>query len=123
MQTDSVFWAQVVPLVLTFFVFYCLVIRPGRLAERARWDAVQALKGGEWVVTKAGVVARVAGVFVEAVELEVADGVRVLVLEDGIREVLRGPVGRTDPAALAAGKDASADGGDAQAAESEGAGT
>ena len=85
------FAAQAVPLVLVFFVFYCIVLRPGRLAEGRRWAAVKALSGGEDVLLSCGIV----GTFVERrgtpehgeYVVDVGGGTLLGVLEAGIQSV------------------------------------
>lgn len=85
---------QAVPLVMVFFVFYSLVIRPGRVAEAQRFAAVQSLKGGEAVVTSHGMLGRVTEVDRNWIEVEIAEGVRVKLLQDGIRMVV--PLGHLE---------------------------
>lgn len=81
------FWEQAVPLAMVCAVFYCLVIRPGRRSEQARYLAVRALRGGESVVTAGHVLGTVTAVEGDLYEVEIAPGVRVRVEQRGIAAV------------------------------------
>jgi preprotein translocase subunit YajC len=91
-MAPSGFVMQAIPLLMVFFVFYVVVIRPGRVTEGKRWLAVQELKGAERVLLSCGIL----GTFVmrhgdaEAgeYEIEVADGIRIRVVEEGIKVVI-----------------------------------
>jgi preprotein translocase YajC subunit len=100
---DSSFVMQAVPLFLIVCVFYCLVIRPGRIAEGLRWKAVKALASGDRVVLTSGMFATFIALHGTPddgeYEAEITDGVRVRVLEQGIKLVI--PAAKT--AADAAG--------------------
>lgn len=86
------FGLQAIPLAMVFLVFHVVVIRPGRVAERARWQAVKALTGGERLVLASGMLAtfvRLHGT-PDHGEYEVAlsDDVLVRVHEDAIARIL-----------------------------------
>jgi preprotein translocase YajC subunit len=84
MQADT-FAAQAIPLVMILFAFYCIVLRPGNLAEARRWSAVRSMRGGERVTFASGVI----GTFVRRhggeedgeYEIEVCEGVTLRVRE------------------------------------------
>lgn len=95
----SPYWHQAIPLVMAFFAFYCVAIRPGRRAEGKRYTAVVKLAGGERVVTSHGMFGTITGVFrkpsdTEGLEdeiefdVEVAPGISVRIRQEGIKEIL-----------------------------------
>lgn len=95
----SPYWHQAIPLVMAFFAFYCVAIRPGRRAEGKRYAAVVKLSGGERVVTSHGMFGTIAGVFRKAsdtdgledeieFDVEVAPGISVRIRQEGIKEIV-----------------------------------
>ena len=64
-------------LIMVFFIFYFLVIRPQQTKIKAQESMIKGLKKGDRVVTTGGIIARVSGVFDDHVLLEIANGVRV----------------------------------------------
>ena len=82
------FWIQAFPLVMIGTVFYCIVIRPTRRAENRRYLSVMDLKGGEKVVTRAGMLATVVSPGGKEVEIELSPGFRVTVMQEAIKKVL-----------------------------------
>lgn len=85
MSTGS-FVMQAIPLLMVFAVFYCVVIRPGRVREIARRAMVEALAPGDRVVLASGMLGSFVARHGEEVEVEIADGLRVRVTEDGVKE-------------------------------------
>ena len=90
-------FASILPFVLVFAVFYFLLVRPQQQRQKQLKATVAALKRGDRVVTAGGSI----GVVQKAregateIEVEIAAGVRVLVLRDTISSV----VGDIPPAA------------------------
>lgn len=81
---------QILPFVLVFIVFYFLLMRPQQQRQKQLKATVAALKRGDRVVTAGGII----GVVQKAregsaeIEVEIAAGVRVMVLRDTISSVM-----------------------------------
>jgi preprotein translocase subunit YajC len=89
-------FAQFLPIILIFVIFYFLLIRPQQKKMKEHRAMVEALRRGDQVVTSGGIVAKVSKVQEDGmVEVEIADGVRVKVLKHTITTVLN----KTEPAA------------------------
>ncbi len=88
--------AQFLPLVLIFAIMYFLLIRPQQKKAKEHRGMVAALRRGDKVVTQGGIVGKVTKVMEGAeVEVEIATGVKVVVIKSTIAQV----VSRTEPAA------------------------
>ena len=89
-------FAQFLPIVLIFVIFYFLLIRPQQKKMKTHRAMVDALRRGDQVVTSGGIVAKVSKVQDDGmVEVEIADGVKVKVVKHTITQVLN----KTEPAA------------------------
>lgn len=76
-----------VPFILIFIVFYVLVIRPQQKAFSVQDKMLKALKKGDRVVTSCGIhgkVTKIDDAAPTSLELEVAEGVRVIINRDNI---------------------------------------
>lgn len=80
---------QFLPLILVSFVFYFLVIRPGRLREARRLEAIQSLKVGDKVEMELGFLGCVQAIYDDYMEIELAPGLIVHMVESGIIKVIR----------------------------------
>ncbi|NSX55187.1 preprotein translocase subunit YajC [Parasulfitobacter algicola] len=88
--------AQFAPLILIFAIMYFLLIRPQQKKVKEHQAMVAALRRGDQVVTQGGLIGKVTKVKDEnEVEVELADGVRVRVVQSTIAQVLN----KTEPAA------------------------
>ncbi|WP_227267791.1 preprotein translocase subunit YajC [Roseobacter weihaiensis] len=88
-------FAQFVPLILIFAIMYFLLIRPQQKKVKEHQAMVAALRRGDQVVTQGGVVGKVVKVKDDGeLELEIADGVKVRVIQNTIATV----VSKTEPA-------------------------
>ena len=88
-------FAQFLPIILIFVIFYFLLIRPQQKKMKEHRAMVEALRRGDQVVTSGGIVAKVSKVQDDGmVEVEIADGVKVKVLKHTITTVLN----KTEPA-------------------------
>ncbi|ASM71863.1 MULTISPECIES: preprotein translocase subunit YajC [Roseobacteraceae] len=86
---------QFVPLILIFAIMYFLLIRPQQKKVKEHQAMVQALRRGDQVVTQGGIIGKVIKVKEEnEVEIEVADGVKVRVVQSTIAQV----ISKTEPA-------------------------
>lgn len=87
--------AQFVPLILIFAIMYFLLIRPQQKKIKDHQKMVQALRRGDMVVTQGGIIGKVTKVKDDGeLEVEVADGVRVRVVQTTIAQV----ISKTEPA-------------------------
>ena len=83
-------YAGILPFILVFGVFYFLLMRPQQQRQKQLKATVAALKRGDRVVTAGGIL----GVVQRArdgaaeIEVEIATGVRVMVLRDTISSVM-----------------------------------
>lgn len=88
--------AQFVPLILIFAIMYFLLIRPQQKKMKDHQKMVEALRRGDQVVTQGGVIGKVSKVKEDGeVEVEIAEGVKVRVVQSTIAQVLN----KTEPAA------------------------
>ncbi len=87
-----------VPLILIFAIMYFLLIRPQQKKLKEHQAMVKALRRGDQVVTQGGIVGKVTKVLDGAdtagqVEVEIAEGVKVKVIQSTISQVLN----KTEP--------------------------
>lgn len=93
MDTSAI--AQFVPLILIFGIMYFLLIRPQQKKVKEHQKMVAALRRGDQVVTQGGIIGKVSKVKENnEVEVEIAEGVRVRVVQNTITTVLS----KTEPA-------------------------
>ena len=84
-----------IPLILIFAIMYFLLIRPQQKKVKEHQNMVAALRRGDQVVTQGGLIGKVTKVKEEnEIEVEVATGVKVLVVQNTIAQVLS----KTEPA-------------------------
>jgi len=87
--------AQFIPLILIFAIMYFLLIRPQQKKMKEHQEMVNNLRRGDQVVTQGGLIGKVVKVKEEnEIEVEVADGVKVRVVQNTISQVLN----KTEPA-------------------------
>lgn len=87
---------QFIPLILIFAIMYLLLIRPQQKKMKEHQKMVSALRRGDQVVTQGGLIGKVVKVRENnEVEVEIADGVKVRVVQSTITQVLS----KTEPAA------------------------
>ena len=86
---------QFVPLILIFGIMYFLLIRPQQKKVKQHQAMVAALRRGDQVVTQGGMIGTVVKVKDDGeVEVEIADGVKVRVVQSTIATV----ISKTEPA-------------------------
>ncbi|MDR9428720.1 MAG: preprotein translocase subunit YajC [Salibaculum sp.] len=87
--------AQFVPLLLIFAIMYFLLIRPQQKKVKDHQAMVKALRRGDQVVTQGGLIGKVTKVKDDnELEVELAQGVKVRVVQSTISQVLS----KTEPA-------------------------
>ena len=87
--------AGMMPLILIFGIMYFLMIRPQQKKIKQHQAMVAALRKGDQVVTAGGLIGKVTKVGADNdVEVEIATGVKVKVVQHTISQVLN----KTEPA-------------------------
>lgn len=88
-------FAQFVPLILIFGIMYFLLIRPQQKKAKEHQAMVAALRRGDQVITQGGIIGKVVKVKDEGeVEVEIAEGVKIRVIQNTIATV----ISKTEPA-------------------------
>lgn len=77
-------WANIVPLVVVFGVFYFFLIRPQAKKQKEQQAFLSQLTRGEEVITSSGMLGRIEGLTDTFVTLEIAPDVRVRVLRTAV---------------------------------------
>lgn len=86
---------QFLPLILIFAIMYFLLIRPQQKKVKEHAAMVKALRRGDQVVTQGGIIGKVVKVKDDGeLEVEVADGVKIRVIQSTIATV----ISKTEPA-------------------------
>ncbi len=86
---------QFVPLILIFAIMYFLLIRPQQKKVKQHQAMVAGLRRGDQVVTQGGMIGKVVKVKDDGeIEVEIADGVKVRIVQSTIATV----VSKTEPA-------------------------
>lgn len=93
-------FAQFVPLVAIFVIFYFLMIRPQQKRMKAHRAMLDAVKQGDEVVTGGGLIGKVTRVKDDELEVEVAPTIKLRVVKGTLSEVRTKPL----PAAANDGK-------------------
>jgi len=84
-----------IPMILVFAIMYFLMIRPQQKKIKEHQAMVAALRRGDQVVTQGGLIGKVVKVKEDnELELELAEGVKVRVVQSTIAQVLN----KTEPA-------------------------
>ena len=88
-------FAQFIPLILIFVIFYFFLIRPQQKKVKEHKAMVAALKRGDEVVTSGGIVGKVERVLGDdKVDLLISDGVTVQVVQSTIASLLNKPAAK-----------------------------
>ena len=83
-------FAQFIPLILIFVIFYFFLIRPQQKRVREHKEMVSSLKRGDEVITSGGIIGTVDRVFEDdRIELNISDGVKVQVIKNTIQGHLK----------------------------------
>ena len=85
-------FAQFIPLILIFVIFYFFLIRPQQKRAKDHKAMVTALKRGDEVVTSGGIVGKVERILGEdKLDLSISENVTVQVVQSTIQNVLNKP--------------------------------
>ncbi|MFH1066613.1 MAG: preprotein translocase subunit YajC [bacterium] len=82
-------WAQFVPFIIIFVLFYFLLIRPQTKKQKEHDALVKAVKTGDKVIAAGGIHGVVANVKEQSVLLKVAEGVKIEVQKSSITLVTK----------------------------------
>ena len=83
-------FAQFIPLILIFVIFYFFLIRPQQKRVKEHKDMVKNLKRGDEVITSGGIIGKVDRVFEDdRIELNIANDVKVQVIRNTIQGHLK----------------------------------
>ena len=85
-------FAQFIPLILIFVIFYFFLIRPQQKRVKEHKLMVAALKRGDEVVTSGGIVGKVEKILGnDKVDLQISENVTVQVVQSTIQSLLNKP--------------------------------
>jgi len=83
-------FAQFIPLILIFVIFYFFLIRPQQKRVKEHKIMTQNLKRGDEVITSGGIIGTVDRVLEDdRIELSISDGVKVQVIKNTIQSHLK----------------------------------
>ena len=86
-------FAQFVPLILIFVIFYFFLIRPQQKKVKEHKQMVSALKRGDEVITSGGIVGRIERVLGDdKVDILISENVTVQVVQSTIQSLSSKPV-------------------------------
>ena len=85
-------FAQFVPLILIFVIFYFFLIRPQQKKVKEHKVMVSALKRGDEVITSGGIVGKVEKVYEDdKIDLLISENVSVKIVKSTIQSLLKEP--------------------------------
>jgi preprotein translocase subunit YajC len=85
-------FAQFIPLILIFVIFYFFLIRPQQKKIKEHKLMVQAIKRGDEVVTSGGIIGKVERVLGDdKIEILIAENTTVEVIQSTIQSLLQKP--------------------------------
>lgn len=85
---SAALFANVVPLILIFVIFWFFLIRPQQKQMKEHRAKIEAVKKGDQVVTGGGLYGKVTKVDVDTAEVEIATGIKVKVVKSMLTDVL-----------------------------------
>ncbi len=82
-------FGMLVPMILMFVVFYFIAIRPQRKKQQELQNQINAMKGGDSVVTSGGIHGVVSSLQERTITLKIADNVKIKVEKTAIAGVTK----------------------------------
>tara|TARA_B100002051_G_C16666661_1_gene602109 strand:+ start:951 stop:1229 length:279 start_codon:yes stop_codon:yes gene_type:complete len=83
-------FAQFIPLILIFVIFYFFLIRPQQKKVKEHKLMIQNIKRGDEVITSGGIIGTVERVFDDdRIEVNISDGVKVQVIKNTVQSHLK----------------------------------
>ena len=83
-QSQPSAWSQLLPLLIIMVIFYVLLILPAQRRQRRTNEMLANLKTGDKVITNGGIYGTIVAIEGEAVQLRIADQVRIRILRSAI---------------------------------------
>jgi len=85
-------FAQFIPLILIFVIFYFFLIRPQQIKVKEHKQMVASLKRGDEVVTSGGIIGRIERVLGDdKVDVSISENVTIQVVQSTIQSLLKKP--------------------------------
>ena len=85
-------FAQFIPLILIFVIFYFFLIRPQQKKIKEHKAMVSALKRGDDVITSGGIVGKIEKVYEDdKVDLSISEGVTIKIIKSTVQSLLNSP--------------------------------
>ena len=85
-------FAQFIPLILIFVIFYFFLIRPQQKKVKDHKTMVGSLKRGDEVITSGGLLGKIEKVYEDdKVDLSISDGITVKVIKSTIQSLTNTP--------------------------------
>ena len=85
-------FAQFIPLILIFVIFYFFLIRPQQKKVKEHKSMVASLKRGDEVVTSGGIIGRIERILGDdKVDLSISENVTIQVVQSTIQSLLNKP--------------------------------
>ena len=82
-------FAQFIPLILIFVIFYFFLIRPQQKKVKEHKAMVSALKRGDDVITSGGIVGKIEKVYEDdKVDLSISEGVTIKIIKSTVQSLL-----------------------------------
>lgn len=85
---SGAFFVQIFPLLLIFVIFYFLLIRPQQRRVKQHQQMISEVKPRDTVVTNGGLIGKVTKVTDTEVEVELAQGIRVMAVKSTLTQVV-----------------------------------
>ena len=83
-------FAQFIPLVLIFVIFYFFLIRPQQKKVKEHINMVQNLKRGDEIISSGGIIGKVERVMEDdRIEVVISDGVKVQIIKNTVQGLLK----------------------------------
>ena len=83
-------FAQFIPLILIFVIFYFFLIRPQQKRVKEHKAMVQGLKRGDEIITSGGIIGTVDRVLEDdRIEVTLADNVKVQIIKNTVTSLLK----------------------------------
>ena len=92
-------WVSLMPILLIFFIFYFILIRPQQKQQKEHQKLVDNLKSGDQVLLGGGIYGTIMDVKDKTVLVKVADNVKLKVLRSAVTQVIKGEKEKAESAA------------------------
>lgn len=83
--------SMLAPMLIVFAIFYFLMIRPQQQQQKKHKSMIDALKKGDEVITRAGIIGTIYAIADSIVTLEVENNVRFKMLRDQVASLRAAP--------------------------------